>query len=101
MELPGDCLSVISEQRVLKREATYAVLKKAQETFPESVSGLRIISAEMRWKDQPSSDRPGSIPLAWKVIFDDDFIRSNSSAQPAVAWVDVQEGRILDFEYRH
>lgn len=98
---PDIAFSVISEQRVLKREATYAVLKKAQETFPESVSGLRIISAEMRWKDQPPSDRPGSIPLAWKVVFDDDFIRANSSAQPAVAWIDVQEGRILDFDYRH
>jgi hypothetical protein len=98
---PEIAFSVISEQRVLKREATYTVLKKAQETFPESVSGLRIISAEMRWKDQPPSDRPSSIPLTWKVVFDDDIIRANRSAQPAVAWVDVQSGSILDFDYRH
>jgi len=98
---PDIAFSVISDQRVLKREATYAVLKKAQETYPDSVSGVRIISAEMRWKDQPSSDRPGSIPLAWKVVFDDDIIRANSSAQPAVAWVDVQSGSFLVFDYRH
>jgi len=68
------------------------------------VSGLRIVSAEIKWKDQHPygvTPRPGSIPLAWKVVFDDDIIRTNSSAKPAVAWVDAQTSSILDFEYQH
>jgi hypothetical protein len=80
------------------------VLQKAQETYPALASGLRILSAEIRWKDQHPAGitpRPGSIPLGWKIEFDDDIIRANSSAEPAVAWVDVQTGSILDFEYRH
>ncbi|MFA4825399.1 MAG: YcdB/YcdC domain-containing protein [Methanoregula sp.] len=101
---PDIAFSTMSEQLVLKREATFAVLKQAKETYPESVNGLRIISAEIRWKDPQYSEitpRPGTIPLAWKVTFDDDVIRANRSAQPAVAWVDVQMGSILDFQYQH
>ena len=101
---PDNAFSVASEALVLKREATYAVLKQAKETYPESLNGLRIISAEIKWKDQHRSGvtpRPGSIPLAWKVTFDDDIIRANNSAIPAVAWLDAQTGSILDFLYRH
>jgi hypothetical protein len=101
---PDNAFSVTSEPLVIKREATFAVLQKAQETYPALASGLRILSAEIRWKDQHPAGitpRPGSIPLGWKIEFDDDIIRANSSAEPAVAWVDVQTGSILDFEYRH
>jgi hypothetical protein len=101
---PDNAFSVASDAFVLKREATYAVLKQAKETYPESVNGLRIFSAEIKWKDQHPhgvTPRPGSIPLAWKVTFDDDIIRSNNSAKPAIAWLDAQTGSILDFEYRH
>ncbi|MDP3565103.1 MAG: hypothetical protein Q8R70_11510 [Methanoregula sp.] len=101
---PDNAYSVTSEPIVQKREATFAVLQRAKEKYPESVSGLRIVSAEIRWKDDHSSGvtpRPGSIPLAWKVVFDDDSIRTNSAGEPAVAWVDAQTGSILDFEYRH
>ena len=101
---PDNAFSVASEALVLKREATYAVLKQAKETYPESLNGLRIISADIKWKDPhlPGvTPRPGSIPLAWKVTFDDDIIRANNSAIPAVAWLDAQTGSILDFLYRH
>ena len=101
---PDNAFSVASDPLVLKREATFAVLQQAEEMFPESVSGLRVISTEIRWKDQYSAGvtpRPGSILLAWKVTFDDDIIRANRSAQPAIAWVDAQTGSILDFQYRH
>ena len=101
---PDNAFSVASEAFVLKREATFAVLKQAKERYPELVNGLRIVSAEIKWMDQHPSGvtpRPGSIPLAWKVTFDDDIIRSNNSAKPAVAWLDAQTGSILDFEYQH
>lgn len=101
---PDNAYSVTSEPLVQKREATFAVLQRAKEKYPESVSGLRIVSAEIRWKDDQLSGvipRPGSIPLAWKVVFDDDSIRTNSAAEPAVAWVDAQTGSIIDSEYRY
>ena len=101
---PDNAFSVASDPLVLKREATFAVLQRAKEMFPESVNGLHVISTEIRWKDQSSSGvtpRPGSIPLAWKVTFDDDIIRANSSAKPAIAWVDAQTGSIMDFQYKH
>ena len=101
---PDNAFSVASEPFVLKREATFDVLQQAKEKYPESVSGLRIISAEIKWKDQHPfgvTPRPGSIPLAWKVTFDDDIIRANNSAKPAIAWLDAQTGSILDFDYRH
>jgi hypothetical protein len=101
---PDNAFSVASDPLVLKREASFAVLQRAREMFPESVNGLRVISTEIRWKDQSSSGvtpRPGSIPLAWKVTFDDDIIRANRSAQPAIAWVDAQTGSIMDFQFKH
>jgi len=101
---PDNAFSVATEPLILKREATFTVLQKAKETYPDSVDGLRIVSAEISWKDQHPAGftpRPGSIPLTWKVMFDDDIIRANNSLQPAVAWVDGQTGNILDFTYRH
>jgi hypothetical protein len=89
---------------VTRSGATFAVLKKAQETYPASVDGLSIISAEIRWKDLPSQGsipRPGSIPLAWKVLFTDEIIRAKPLPLPAVGWIDIQTGKIIDFNYQH
>jgi hypothetical protein len=93
-----------TEPEVIRREATFAVMQKAKETYPADVGGLRIISAGLRWKNllpYGTTPRPGSIPLAWKVVFDDDLIRANTTAQPAVAWVDAQSGKFISFDYRH
>lgn len=89
---------------ISRQEATFAVLQKAKEQYYGNIEGLRIISAELRWKnDLPEGtvSRPGSIPLAWKVIFDDEIIRANATATPAVAWIDVQTGDLLSFAYHH
>lgn len=101
---PDNAFSVASEPFVLKREATFDVLRLATEKYPQLANGLRIVSAEIKWKDQhvPGvTPRPGSIPLAWKVTFDDDIIRANNPAKPAIAWLDAQSGNILDFNYMH
>ena len=101
---PDSAFSVAMDPLVTRSGATFAVLKKAQETYPASGDGLSIISAEIRWKDHPSQGsipRPGSIPLAWKVVFTDDIIRAKPSVLPAVGWIDIQTGNILDFYYRH
>ncbi|MDD1693888.1 MAG: hypothetical protein LUQ71_04110 [Methanoregula sp.] len=92
------------EQAVAQREAIFAVMQEAKKRFPDSVESIRVLSAEMRWNnlhDPGSSQRPGSIPLEWKVVFDDDTIRSNSSLPPGVGWVDIQTGNVTGIEYRH
>jgi uncharacterized membrane protein YkoI len=101
---PDSAFSVTVDPLVTRSGATFSVLKKAQELYPESVDGLSIISAEIRWNDhqsQGSISRPGSIPLAWKVLFTDEAIRSKPLPLPAVGWIDIQTGKILDFHYQH
>lgn len=101
---PDSAFSVTVDPLVTRSGATFAVLKKAQETYPASGDGLSIISAEIRWKDHPSKGsipRPGSIPLAWKVVFTDEIIRAKQPPVPAIGWVDTQTGAILDINYQH
>ena len=101
---PDSAFSVTVDPLITRSGATFAVLKKAQETYPTSVDGLSIISAEIRWKDHQSQGgipRPGSIPLAWKVVFTDEVIRAKQPPVPAVGWVDTQTGAILDINYQH
>jgi hypothetical protein len=103
-EDPDYAFVVSPAPSVLKREATYTVLHKAQDTFPGLATGITIQSAEVRWKDghqRGTVPRPGSIPLAWKIVFDDEIIRAKQPAIPAVAWVDVQSGSLLEFNYTH
>ncbi len=101
---PDSAFSVATDPLVTRYEATYAVLKKAQETYPSSGDSIAIVSEEIRWKDQhqPGSiPRPGSIPIAWKLQFTDATIRAEQVPVPAVGWVDAQTGAILDFYYHH
>ena len=101
---PDNAFSVAMDPLVTRSVAISAVLKKAEETYPSSLHGLTIISAGTRWKDhqpQGTIPRPGSIPQAWKVIFTDEIIREKPSSPPAVGWIDIQTGKILDFSYQH
>jgi hypothetical protein len=101
---PDNAFSVVTEPLVTQYEATYAVLERAKQTYPAASDGLKIISAGRRWKDQvPSGSipRPGSIPIAWKVQFDDTITSQKPWLLPGVGWVDDQSGKILDFYYLH
>ena len=88
---------------VPKSDATYAVLKKAQDTYPGLSSGVQIISADIRWKDSTPAtmiQHPASIPLAWKIVFNDELMRKQPDTVPGVAWIDVETGKMLEFDYR-
>ncbi|MCK9580173.1 MAG: hypothetical protein M0Q92_06950 [Methanoregula sp.] len=96
--------STYSQLGVTRLEATFAVMQKAKEQYPDDIDTLQIRSADIRWKNNVPDGtvpRPGSIPLAWKVVFDDDTIRTSASAKPGVAWVDVQTGEFIAFDYQH
>jgi len=99
---PDFAFILASEPVVLKRDAIYSVLHKAQEIKPGEDTGLQVISSELVWKDlhkQGTTPRPGSIPLAWKIMFDDESLRNLPSPKEAVGWVDPQTGSIMELEY--
>ena len=101
---PDNAFSLVTEPLVTHYVATYAVLERANQTYPASSDGLQIITADRRWKDQtPAGNvpRPGSISVAWKVQFDDTIIRQKPWLLPGTGWVDDQSGKILDFYYLH
>lgn len=52
--------------------------------------GLEILSTELRWYDQEGE----RISLAWKIEFEDDYVRSYE-AGPASAWIDAHTGEEL------
>jgi hypothetical protein len=99
---PDFAFSLASEPVVLKRDAIYSVLNKAQELNPAQDAGLQVVSSELVWRDQHqqgTTPRPGSISIAWKIRFDDESLRDLKSMQEAVGWVDPQTGTILKLEY--
>ncbi len=103
-QTPDNAFMVASDAVVPRYDATYTVQARAKSMYPSSITSLRIISTEIRWKDSHSpaiTPRPSTIPLAWKIVFDDEVIRANPSLSPAVGWVDAQSGDLLEITYLH
>jgi hypothetical protein len=103
-QTPDNAFMVLEDPVVPRYDATYTVQAEAKTIYPGSISTLRVLSSERVWKDERApgtTPRPSSIPLAWKVVFDDDTIRATPGASPAVGWVDTHTGKIIDITYRH
>jgi hypothetical protein len=101
---PDNAYNLAEDVVVPRYDATYTVQAKAKSIYPSSISTLHITSSDIRWKDShdpATTPRPSSIPLAWKIVFDDDVIRANPALPSGVAWVDVQTGELLEMTYRH
>ncbi len=100
----GYAFSQTTEQAVAQRDATFAVMQAAKNVFPDAVESVRILSAEMRWNNRHApgtGQQPGSVPLEWKVVFDDATIRADPSLSQGVGWVDIQTGNVTSLEYSH
>jgi hypothetical protein len=104
-QTPENSFMLAEDAVVPRNEAVYTVQAKAESMYPSSISGLRLLlSVDIRWKDRHDSatvPRLSSIPLAWKIVFDDDIIRAKADPTPAVGWVDAQTGELLEITYRH
>jgi len=101
---PDNAYNIAEDVVVPRFDATYTVQAKAKSIYPSSISTLRITSSDIRWKDShdpATTPRPSSIPLAWKIVFDDEVIRANPTLTSGVAWVDVQTGELLEMTYQH
>ncbi len=103
-QTPDNAFMVLEDPVVPRYDATYTVQAEAKTIYPGSISTLRVLSSERVWKDEHApgtTPRPSSIPLAWKVVFDDETIRATPGISPAVGWVDTHTGKIIDITYRH
>ena len=103
-ESPDNAFMILDTPIVPKYDAIYAVQAKAKTIYPGSIGSLQIVSAERVWKDEHApgtTPRPSSIPLAWKVVFDDETIRGHPEARRGVGWVDTYTGEIIEITYRH
>jgi hypothetical protein len=103
--LPEDAVALPAEPAITKDAAIKTVEQEAVKIYPASTASLKILSADLRWKDFHNPDKvtpaPGSIPLAWKVQFEDETIRGWQWPVPANGWVDAKTGTLLDLYYRH
>lgn len=103
--LPENAVAASSKPATTKDAAIKTVEQEAATIYPASTASLKIVSAELRWKDFHNPDKivpaPGTIPLAWKVQFDDETIRAQQWPNPATGWVDAQSGILMDMYYRH
>jgi len=103
--LPEEAVAGSSHPAITKDAAIKTVEQEAVKIYPASAASLKILSADLRWKDFHNPDKvtpaPGSIPLAWKVQFDDETIRAQQYPTPGYGWVDAQNGTLLDIYYQH
>lgn len=103
-QTPENAFMLAEDALVPKYEALFTVQAKAKTMYPSSGTGPIILSSDIRWKDRhdPATiPRPATIPLAWKVVFDDDIIRANPNLAPGVGWVDTQTGDLIEISYKH
>ena len=103
--LPEDAVAPSAAAAIPKDDAVDAVKREAAGIYPASAAGLRIVSAGLRWNDYHDPDKvmpaPGSIPLVWKVVFDDEILRSRQWPGFGTGRVDARTGDLLELYYRH
>jgi hypothetical protein len=102
--LPENAVAGSPVPKISNATAIATVLMNAKESYPSDAGSIRLISADLRWKDLHNpkiTPTLGSIPLAWKVQFDDAVIRAKQWPVPAYGWIDAQNGTLLEMYYRH
>lgn len=103
--VPEDAVAKSSVPAISKDAAIAVVERQARACYPESAYSFRIVSADLQWMDNYDlmkfTPKPGVIPLAWHVQFNDKTIRAEDLRSTDDAWVDAQNGTLLSMEYFH
>jgi Zn-dependent metalloprotease len=102
---PENAVAAQSVPAISRDAAIALVEREANACYPDSADSFKIVSADLRWMDLYHPDeftpKPGVIPLAWYVRFDDKTIRTHEFPNPEEGWVDAQNGTLLSMEYFH
>lgn len=103
--VPEEAVSPHNVSAITRDAAAARVEQEAKACFLESADGFRIVSADLRWYDRYNMEKytpkPGALPLAWYITFDDAALRSAPYPYPQQAWVDAQNGNLLEMYYFH
>lgn len=103
--LTEDAIISVSVPAIPSGTASDIVEQQARSQYPLSADSIRVLSVDLRWKDTRTTEgiplAPGSIPLAWRVKFDDEYLRAQQSPTEGVGWVDALNGSLLELNYRH
>jgi predicted transcriptional regulator with HTH domain len=103
--VPENAVAASSVPAISREQATALVEREAKSCYPESAYSFRIVSADLQWMDSYPADKfipkPGVIPLAWHVRFNDKTIRAEDLRRTDDVWVDAQNGTLLSMEYFH
>ena len=104
-EVPEKAVATSSVPAISKEAAIALVEREAKARYPGSAYSFRIVSADLQWMDSYPMDKfipkPGVIPLAWHIRFNDKTIRAEDLERTNDAWVDAQNGTLLSMEYFH
>ncbi len=89
----------LSEDAVQERVLTYL-----HETHGTGPGDIAVRSIELRWYDlaarKRQSKEPVTVPLAWRIAFDDEWYRSQDPPRTAALWMDAHSGDILHLDYK-
>jgi len=103
--LTENALAPVSVPAIARGAAGSIVEQEARSHYPLSADRIRVRTVDLRWKDTGTEEgiapAPESILLAWKVEFDDEYIRAQQNPDKGVGWVDAQNGSLLELHYRH
>jgi hypothetical protein len=104
-KIPENAVAASFVPAISREQAIALVKREATACYPESAYSFRIVSADLQWMDSYPEDafipKPGVIPLAWHVRFNDKTIRAGDPKSTDEAWVDAQSGTLLSMEYFH
>lgn len=102
---PENAVAAKSDPAVSREAAIALVEGLAKACYPESADTFRIKSADLRWMDNYNdlveTPKPGVIPLGWYVRFNDKTIREMEKPHEGEAWVDAENGTLLEIYYVH
>jgi len=79
------------------------VLTYLHDTYGTDPGEIAIRSTELRWYDLTARQRPSmelvAVPLAWHIMFDNDWYRSQNPPRTAQVWIDAHSGEVLSANY--